>query len=1009
MSNLLVGDTINVPKMFTDLFEGPFDAEKAENVASNLGISTENYDNQVLAGRLLIFSITRSCKDVNSYVDAYKHRLNPNIAAFMLQYADELNAAMSKNEHLEYQQHDYFSARCLIKQYLLRTSYDEEPLESIQMMHMRQAIQFYHHIGITQVLKCYEELSNQHYTHASPTVFNAGTNQNQESSCFKIKVADNMDDISDAVHTISSVSKMNGGIGICVDELRHSSIGDVGVSEGPLGFLGIYDKTINKVNQGGKRNGAATAFLQSWHYDFDGFVKATNNFMDHTQRFGDLNTCAWMSDLLYIRIQNAAKADRLKKDGKESEIDPSLKTYWTMFCPKKAEVLRGLYGIDFIRRYEEVEKLADKREEEYTIAINEVKRLHSILISDVTDENRKNYLRAREIKKNASKHRIEHKKIDAYQLYKSIIETQTNSGMPYMMNADACQKSNQKNIGSIDQSNLCLEILEVTKSRTKNEDPEIASCNLASMNLSYYVRDKLDWEKYSEYKIPDDSRLDILKAYNFELFSENVHSIVRNLNEVIDHNYYPLDQRDEKGKVTKQGPISKNNLKNRPLGIGVSGQSDALSLMDCPYDGLPHEMFNKMLYACKYFNAQATSMVLAIRDGEYENFRKGSYRRFIGINKTYENGLVADKDGFITLQGSPLSNGQFQFDLWQEEAAMLKAHGLLDEKIYKAKDNEPLDPSKWDQQQLYAYVIPLCNRDKVKNPLEYEIRTSRRQKREFEVEIEIKPTWEELRRLIKLYGVRNSLLIALMPTASSANVLRNCESTEAHQSMIYGRDVKAGNFTILVRHLCKDLQEIGLWSTNLANFIAACEGTIKYIKYYINDHPDDFPGAKLDDKTMKRLDFIIEKYRTMYEISQKFILNLARQRAIYVCQSQSLNIYLKDPTPIQLEAVHIYANHLRLKTGMYYLRQSPAKSAGDFTIPSRIVEYVKKLLGFDKQSGEINKSNEEQVSDSASSDGDKNFSRSISPASKMSNSQNPSPILGSVCNINNKDCVECQS
>jgi ribonucleotide reductase alpha subunit len=835
-----------------------------------------------------------------------------------------------------------------------------------------------------------------------------------------------MDDISETVHTISAISKLNGGVGIGADEFRHSEIGNVGVSEGPCGFLDMYDKTIGKVRQGNTRNGAGTAFLSSWHYDFAEFVQKTDNF--RVQRLEDLNTCGWMNDLFFVRVQNAVKVEELKKQNKE--IDPNLNTDWTMFCPKKAEELKGKSGIEFIKTYEKIEKLAEEREKEYEFAMKEVSRVHTLLMSNPDDETlRRQYLDLRQLKLKTSKARIDHTKVNAFQLYNTIITVQGNSGMPYIMHADACQKSNQKNMGYISQSNLCLEILEVTKPHSKHTPAEIASCNLASMNIPRHVRGKIDWKRHNKYSTPEEVSPDLLKAFDFELYSKNVRSVVENLNEVVDHNYYPLDERDDEDKVIQQGPISTTNHKTRPLGIGVSGQSDALALMDCTYLGKPAIMFNKMLYACKYFNALVASMALAIRDGEYETFRQGSYKSFIGVGQTitidtYISGvkktetLIADKDGYVLRHGSPLSNGQFQFDLWREEAQMLKHCGLLNEKVYDVKDDIPLEPSVWGQQTLYCYVVP-----GIKNMKDIEITSQKRSLRFYESEIIIEPTWECLRQLIMKFGIRNSLLIALMPTASSANTLRNCESTEAHQSMIYTRDVKAGSFTILNRHLYYALQEINLWSSGLADFIAACEGTIKHIKHYILDHPEDFPNATFNKNSEgklsfpsdveERLNYVMEMFLNMYDISQKEVLKQVRQRGIYVCQSQSTNIYLKDPTPVQLQALHLNTNALRLKTGQYYLRQSPAKSAGNFTLPAKLVGYVKNLLGITNNPNE--KTNINEIHNNSPTSLSKGndisiFSRSNSPPSSNGNSSTKtSPIFGT-CTLEDKQrgtCADC--
>jgi ribonucleotide reductase alpha subunit len=1022
MTTHLTKNIQDIPDIFTNLFNNNFDSEKALGVASILGNSTTNYEHHILAGRLAIYAVTQSCEDVESYIEMYKSRLNKPTSIFMLQNVNAINQATQKNKSLEYNQYDFFSAKCLIEQYLLKTFYNEQPMESIQMMHMRQAVQFYSTKGINRVLKCYNEMSNQYYTHATPTVTNAGTQRNQQSSCFLIQVADDMDDISETVHTISSISKLNGGVGIGLDNFRHSEIGHVGKSEGPIGFAKMYDVTIGKVRQGNTRNGAGTAFLSSYCYDFDEFISMTDNF--RPDRFNDLNTCGWMNDLFFQRVQNCL---RLEKDK-----SLNLKTHWTMFCPKKAEIMKGKYGIDFIHAYEELEILAEQRKKEYEVAVKEVERLHKELTSNPNNSQiKREYLKARENKLNASKASIDHHKVNAYELYKKITNVQTNSGMPYIMHADACQKSNQKNMGDIEESNLCLEVVQVTKPHTKNSPAEIASCNLASMNIPRHVIGKIDWTKHDLYESPEEVIPDLIKSFDFNLYGKNVHSVVENLNQVIDCNYYPLDERNEKDEVIKQGPISYTNFKNRPLAIGVSGQSDALALMECTYLGKPAQMFNKMLYANKYFNCHLMGVALSIRDGFYQNFRKGSYKHYVGKefigkefsykfynteNESFETKkcLVDDK-GFIIKYGSPISNGEFQFDLWQNEAKMLKENNLLNEKVYNVEDDIPLEPHLWGQKITYIYVYPNLPFKNIEITYErreckFIIGTDENVPiRIYEQEIIVKPSWDDLRKIIMKYGVRNSLYVGLMPTASSANTLRNCEATEAHQSMIYSRVVKSGTYTILNRHLFNKLNELKLWNKGLAEFIAACQGTIKDIKKYILDHYLEFPEhpfivtfngnelkASFNPSIKKRIDFIIELFKTMYELSQKEILKQVAARGRYVCQSQSTNIYLKDPTPVQLEAIHLYTNNLRLKTGMYYLRQSPAESSGNFTLPAKLLEYVRKL-GY-------NINDEEKVSPSSSSK-----SVNTSPLSKNNKSLNVSPISGT-CTLEDKmkgGCADC--
>lgn len=305
----------------------------------------------------------------------------------------------------------------------------------------------------------------------------------------------------------------------------------------------------------------------------------------------------------------------------------------------------------------------------------------------------------------------------------------------------------------------------------------------------------------------------------------------------------------------------------------------------------------------------AKSMILAINYGEYSEFRKGEYKKFSKV----ENGKII----WETKKGSPLSNGEFQFDLWNQEFDMLDQMGDLDKNVIKRENYQPLDPSTWGQKSI------IVNKD-----------------------ITIEPTWESLRTNIMKYGVRNSLIFALMPTATTAQIIGNCESTECHVTNLYSREVNSGSFTICNRHLVRDLEKLGVWDSKLVEFIAACNGNIEHLIKFVKDFfPHLLDGKELKSDLLTRLKYLQNKYKTMFQIKQKFVLELASERGPFICQSQSTNIYLSDPTIKQMEAVHSLTHKLRLKTGMYYLRQSAAKEIGKFNLSSEIIEYYEKNIG----------------------------------------------------------------
>jgi len=449
------------------------------------------------------------------------------------------------------------------------------------------------------------------------------------------------------------------------------------------------------------------------------------------------------------------------------------------------------------------------------------------------------------------------------------------SDMVYMgrISDTFCFTEHKRNAG-IFGGIFCMNCLEITLPASPSQ---IASCNLAHVNLSRYV-DK--------------------NTYDFDRLGKATQSTVDNVDKVITYNYYPLDERDRDGNVTEFGKIHKPNIANRPEGIGVSGLAEAFALLNIPYDSQEAIELNKKIFACMYFNALYKSWELAKQHGEYETFRTGKSRLFM--------------DGeFREMDGSPLSNGFFQFDLWRSEAEYLDSIGELQKEIYCPEDDIPIDPAEWGN------TLPI-------------------------------KSWEELRELIKKDGVRNSMLLALMPTASSAQLLRNAETTEAHQTLIYSRKLVHGNYMAFSEPLIYDLKRLKLLNKKMIDFINISNGTIKDIHFFIAQNPDFFPDlswkdGKLPKELLQEIMHLQKIHKGMFEISQKITAKMARQRGIYVDQSQSFNIYIDEPSIKKLQAVHLYTDALRLKTGMYYLRANSAIQTGRFTVDSDVQKYHSEL------------------------------------------------------------------
>ncbi len=1032
-ADIVKGLNVNVETIHTAL-KGEYDSNRVKATALALAADLSTYDNSRAAGRLLIFDCTRPCGTVKDYAMFMEPRLHVPTYTFLIDNATALQTAVAAGVASDYEHHDLFSASTMIKTYLMKPTYGEDPWETPQQLYLRVAVFLFATHGLERVLQCYRELSAGLYTPASPSLFNLGTKKPQGSSCFLIKIGDDLYEILyTGVGDCGMISKLNGGLGIGVSDLRHSMIGDVGVSAGIMPALRVYDKSVKYVDQGGKRDGAATVVLRMHHIDAREFIQATDNFMDHQFRFSTLNTCMWMSRLFFKRVEQGGK--------------------WTVFCPAKAKALKGLYGHEFEIAYVKMELLAAQREQEFEAASDAAEALRKRVFADPTNADiRTAYMAARMVKINARKARIEHKVYKADDLYDLICDVQIKSGMPYIMHGDSVNaKSNQKNLGTIDQTNLCLEVLERTNARNPDGIP---SCNLHSMNMAAYARDRVT----VSHTHPDFLK-QLREAYDFGLYGRMTGSVVENLEELIDKNYYPLDEHDADGNVTKRGKISSLNFDMRNLGIGVSGWSDAVALMDLAYDDPRTEMWNKLVFACSYFNGMVASIKLAIERGEYYEFRTGSYQQYTGFTEERApDGKPRRVPQYVECKGSPLANGQFQFDLWAEEAQYLSDFGELDAKVYNREDDKPMDPLLWGQKPI-SFTTRMHGAEGM------------------DITITIEPTWAALRAAVMRYGVRHSLLFALMPTASTAQTFRNAESTEAHQANLYTRQVISGNYTVINRHLDRDLTELKCWTPKLIQFLGACKGSVEWLLHYIEDHPAEFrhvfeekttfmskgftvtvdkpkaipdtvevevdgdkytealtveqkaaiaactaptitlqvdvgldlnmmgtgtvtlaipakpptevtvthlgieykvpltadhlkqyaeakPGSTVSlvvsaiveqfamhPHIRARLTWLIEKYKTMFEISQKVNIRYAAQRGRYVCQSQSLNIYVRDPTKLKLKAIHSYTNKIGLKTGMYYLRQDPAKFTGNFSTDADILRYYMSLLA--RQGGKV--------------------------------------------------------
>jgi ribonucleoside-diphosphate reductase alpha chain len=711
-------------KVIDGLYDGVTTVE-LDKLASETAASmtTKHPDYATLAARVAISnlhketskSFSNTMKRLYTYKDPKTEEnapmLSTEIYGIIKKNAALLDSSIIYDRDFNY---DYFGFKILECSYLMKCL--GKIVERPQHMLMRVSVGI-HGENIEKAIETYHLMSDKWFTHATPTLFNAGTPKPQLSSCFLLTMKDDsIDGIYDTLKQTARISQSAGGIGLSIHNIRATGSyikGTNGVSNGIVPMLRNFDMTARYVDQGGgKRKGSFAIYLEPWHADIFEFLELKKNHGKEELRARDLFYALWTPDLFMKRVEENGD--------------------WSLFCPHEAPGLADCHG-------EEFEKLYTKYE-------------------------------------NEGKQR---KTIKAQDLWFAVLESQTETGTPYMLFKDAAnKKSNQKNLGTIKSSNLCTEIIEYTS------PDEVAVCNLASIALSKFVID---------------GKFDHQKLY------EVTQVVTRNLNKVIDINYYPVAE------------AKNSNLRHRPIGIGVQGLADAFSLLRLPFDSEEAQKLNKEIFETIYFSAVVTSMELAKIDGAYSTF-----------------------------EGSPMSQGIFQYDMW----------GVTP------------DSGRWD--------------------------------------------WNSLKQEVKEHGVRNSLLLAPMPTASTSQILGNNECFEPYTSNIYTRRVLSGEFIIVNKHLLKDLIARGLWNEDMKQQLIAANGSVQAI-----------PGIPQEIK---------ELYKTVWEIKQKTLIDMAADRGAYIDQSQSFNVHIQNPNFGKLTSMHFYSWKKGLKTGMYYLRTKAATDAIKFTI-----------------------------------------------------------------------------
>jgi len=768
LKNLSSGLTIDVSEIAQKVCSRIYDGVKTyelDELAAYLcsSMSIEHPDYSLLASRIIISNHHKNTSPSFSETiqTLYNNLDNHNNPIPLV--SEELYNIVNKNKEklntcIDYQRDylfDYFGFKTLERAYLLRV--DKKIIERPQHMWMRVAIGI-HGNDIKEVLQTYELLSKKYFTHATPTLFNAGTNRPQLSSCFLCSINDDsVAGIFDSLKEVALISKYAGGIGLHIHQIRGNGSqirGTTGTSNGIIPMLRVFNNTARYIDQEGKRLGSIAVYLETWHSDIESFLELKKNHGSEEDRCRDLFLALWISDLFM---------ERVKTEGK-----------WSLMCPDKCKGLSDVYGDDFKNLYEKYES-----EGKYI------------------------------------------KQINAQDLWFKILEAQIEQGVPYILYKDAAnKKSNQKNLGTIKSSNLCAEVL------IYSSPEEIGVCNLASICLPTYIEEGV---------------------FNFEKLHEITKVITKNLNKVIDKNFYPV----EKARVS--------NLKHRPIGIGVQGLADVFIKLRFPFESDNAKQLNKDIFETIYHAATEASMELSKKRHQIINDIKNINNKILDVSiGTYVNEFEKDIanpkyiGAYSSFEGSPISQGLFQFDLWN--------------------------------------AVPSTRYD-----------------------------WDKLRADIKEYGIRNSLLLSPMPTASTSQIMGFNESFEPFTNNIFQRKTLSGEFIIINKYLINDLISRGLWNKELKDTIILHEGSVQNI-------------PEIDDE-LKAI------YKTAWEIKQRNIIDMSADRGQYICQTQSLNIFMEDPDFQKLSSMHFYGHSKGLKTGSYYLRTRPKAKTQQFTIDP---EFAKK-------------------------------------------------------------------
>lgn len=744
-------------------------------LASRIVVS--NHQKNTLASFTDTMNILYNFNDANGLSSPL---ISDNLYSYSQLYREQLEETINYDRDFTV---DYFGFKTLERAYLMRAN--GNIVERPQHMWMRVAIGIHGDVAdktsLALVKQTYDLMSLGYFTHATPTLFNAGTPKPQLSSCYLVALEDDsIDGIFNTLKECARISKWAGGVGLHVHNLRATGThirGTNGISNGIVPMLRMFNMTARYVDQGGgKRNGSFAIYLEPWHADICEFLDLKKNHGDEEMRARDLFYGIWVPDKFMQAV---------KDDG-----------FWHLFCPDICRGLSDVWGDSFNDLYDRY----------------------------------------------VSEGRVV-KTMKARELWYKILDSQMETGTPYLLYKDAAnKKSNQQNLGTIRSSNLCTEIIEYSD---KNQT---AVCNLASIGLPKYVRDD--------------------KTYDYNKLHEVVKIVTKNLDKVIDINYYPTEK------------TMRSNLLHRPIGIGVQGLADVFALMDMAFTSDEARDLNNKIFETIYHAAVESSTEIAEQ-------RASIMTKIVAHHQIMESGIFTEakeplcvsREYAMNLPGDIHSGVHLMKPILAEIIAAQNGGpvGAYSSFLGSPASKGILQPHLWGKTLTESVY-----------------------------------DWSSLLDRVTHFGLRNSLLVAPMPTASTSQILGNNECFEPFTSNIYTRRTIAGEFVVVNKHLMRELSELGVWTQELKDSIIANKGSIQHIE-----------GLSQHTKN---------KYKTVWEVPMRAVIDMAADRGAYICQSQSLNLWMEDPTYKSLTSMHFYSWQKGLKTGIYYLRRKPRHQPQQFTI-----------------------------------------------------------------------------